>query len=199
MFPSFSTGSILYVTGTAQTLIGPAAATIQPRSRTITLIKVTGYVFVANALPFIQNPSSYIPSPYSPPVRYLAEERARPEMLSGDVEAKLIETKIHRGLGDEEGDSGLTTLTFEVEGKLNIRAGQFVILQAIDPDEIGYAHMRPGDEKFTNEDGVRTWSALRFRFSCCISKAYVVCAFSGRSPPRTLPRSVLYSPSPSVA
>lgn len=73
----FVTGDILYLTGDAHNAVGQESLAIMPRQRVVTLLKVTGYIFVRDALPVRQRPNtSAVRSPYSPPVRLLAEETA---------------------------------------------------------------------------------------------------------------------------
>jgi len=74
-FVSFKTGDILYLTGNARNLYGAEAQAVMPLQDRLTEIFITGYTFVTNALPAHQDSAFDIqPSPYSPPVKLLAEE-----------------------------------------------------------------------------------------------------------------------------
>jgi hypothetical protein len=48
---SFTSGDILYLTGTAENIVGPPALKIMARHASITSVKVTGFTFVRDALP----------------------------------------------------------------------------------------------------------------------------------------------------
>jgi hypothetical protein len=75
-FVNFTTGDILYVTGNATNLVGPESQAIMPFQNTLTTVYVTGYTLILNALPCREDPASNIqPNPYSPPIRFLAEEK----------------------------------------------------------------------------------------------------------------------------
>ncbi|KAG8775996.1 hypothetical protein FRC12_001140 [Ceratobasidium sp. 428] len=148
----FETGDILYVTGTAQNLIGKDAESVMPRSNLITLISLTGYTFVRNAMPVRQVPGSpVVPSPYSPPVRYLAEEKPSTSS-SSDVSLTLSRIQIH--------SHDLATFTFIPSAPVSIRPGQAAIIDASSfTGRRGYQHMsRKGDESSLNDDGIRTWT-----------------------------------------
>ncbi|KAG5220386.1 PNPOx domain-containing protein [Salix suchowensis] len=97
-FVSFTRGDILYLTGEAQTLVGPAAHKVMPLHNALTTVRTTGYIFVADALPVRQRlGTTVVPSPYSPPVRLLAEEASSTSYFQGnekDVTATLQSIKI---------------------------------------------------------------------------------------------------------
>ncbi|KAG8718536.1 hypothetical protein FRC09_012524 [Ceratobasidium sp. 395] len=148
----FETGDILYVTGTAQNLIGKDAEAVMPRSNLITLISLTGYTFVRNAMPVRQTPGSpVVPSPYSPPVRYLTEEKPSTSS-SSDVSLTLSRIQIH--------SHDLATFTFIPSASVSIRPGQAAIIDASSfTGRRGYQHMaRNGDKSSLNDDGIRTWT-----------------------------------------
>lgn len=149
VFGEFESGNVLHVTGEATNLVGEEAAKVMPRVNVITLIKVTGYVFVQDALPFRQPPGSNEPSPYSPPIRYLAEEQ---DIISvNNVTATLKRFEPHA--------DDLATFVFETSAPPKVVAGQYAVLD-LTPliGNQGYQHMaRRGDEATLNDDGVRTW------------------------------------------
>lgn len=155
-FPCFESGDVLYLTGEANTLIGKEAREIMPRSKVITLIKVTGFTFVKDALPFRSVPDQVQPSPYSPPVRFLAEEKAAPTAQNNAV-AHLEEIQL---LSED-----LATLKFKTDREIRYESGQYVVLDLLPLiGETEYVHMARGDEKSPNEDGVRTWCVTSFLF-----------------------------------
>lgn len=157
----FKTGDILYLTGTAQVLTGPAAMEIMPRQACLTVIKVTGYTFVHNALPVRQGPRTHTErSPYSPKVKYLCaklEGRSTAEAESDRLKARLTHaTQFARDI---------VILRFEIIGPLGgsrglkIRPGQAVVLDFM--DWIGppvYKHMANDAPGSINDDRVRTWT-----------------------------------------
>ncbi|KAF5356352.1 hypothetical protein D9756_004405 [Leucocoprinus leucothites] len=151
-FPSFSTGSVLYVTGDAQNLFGKPAREIMPESNVITTIKTTGYAFVHDALPLRESPSFGLTlSPYSPPIRYLAEETP-PVNRYDDVTLNLLSAKVH--------NDTLATFTFEASRPIEIAPSQNVVL---DLSEL--VHIRSqqiidwdGGNVIQNDDCVRTWT-----------------------------------------
>jgi hypothetical protein len=53
-FVDFVSGDILYLTGDAENLVGPAAHDIMPLQKTLTTVFVTGYTLVRDALPVRQ-------------------------------------------------------------------------------------------------------------------------------------------------
>ncbi|ORY54590.1 hypothetical protein BCR35DRAFT_296658 [Leucosporidium creatinivorum] len=150
VFPEFETGDVLYLTGEATNLVGEEASEVMPRANVITLIKVTGYTLVKDALPFRQPPGSNEPSPYSPPVRFLAEEQ---DIISvNDVKATLKHFEPHA--------DDLATFVFEASAPPKVIAGQYAVVDLTPMiGSRGYQHMaRRGDEATLNDDGIRTWT-----------------------------------------
>ncbi|SCV71639.1 BQ2448_3227 [Microbotryum intermedium] len=162
VLPCFETGDVLYLTTEGRTVLGEEAKAIMPRARPIvSLFKVTGYTLVRDALPFRQsNKSAMEPSPYNPPIRYLAEEQEF--AAASDLTAKLTAIKFYPGNGDDgvavgNRDADLATFTFEASSALKVQAGKYVVLD--NTPLIGtmtYRHMSKGDEGAPNDDGVRT-------------------------------------------
>lgn len=150
VFPSFSTGSILYLTGKAENLYGASARAIMPNMNIVSTICVTGFSFVENAIPLRETGPSER-SPYSPPVCYLAEEKP-PSVSFADITLNLIKTRVL--------DDTLMTLTFESSRPVEINASQNCVLELseflrkrshvlLDWEE---------DESTVNDDCVRTWT-----------------------------------------
>lgn len=150
-FVDFVSGDVLYLTGMATNLIGEEATKLMPRAGGIvTLVKATGYTLVKDALPFRQPAGVQQPSPYSPPVRYLADEQGTITSLP-DVKARLTTVDYHT--------DDLATFTFETSAPVKVTAGQYAVLDTTPViGEKTYSHMAArGQEATLNDDGVRTW------------------------------------------
>lgn len=154
---SFTTGDILYLTGTAENHVGPAALKIMARHASLTTVKVTGYTMVRNALPVRQQTGTSVErSPYSPKIKYLVEET---ESETGDYEG-------HQAYLQEavQLSSDLAVFKFKVAAKsgasgINIRPGQAIVLDFMDwmgPPR--YQHMANSAPESINDDRVRTWT-----------------------------------------
>jgi hypothetical protein len=150
VFPSFSSGSVLYVTGKAENLYGAGARTLMPNTNVISTIYVTGFSFVGNAIP-LRETGSTERSPYSPPACYLTEEKP-PGVSFTDVTVSLIRTRV---LNDT-----LATLTFKTSRAVDIRPSQNCVL-----DLSEFLRKRSHalldwqeDESTINDDCVRTWT-----------------------------------------
>lgn len=150
VFPSFSTGLILHVTGKAETLYGASARAVMPDLNIISTICVTGFSFVENAIPLRETRPAER-SPYSPPVCYLAEEKP-PSVSFADITLSLIKTRV---LNDT-----LITLIFESSRPVEINPSQNCVLELseflrkrshalLDWEE---------DDSTVNDDCVRTWT-----------------------------------------
>ena len=154
---SFTTGDILYLTGTAKTLVGPPALEVMSRQAALTTVNVTGFVFVRNALPVRQQDNTPVErSPYSPKIKYLVEETGAQSRDSAEHKAKLHEA-VHVS-------SNLAVFKFKViskpgAGGLRIRPGQAIVLDFMDwigPPQ--YQHSANSNPGSINDDRVRTWT-----------------------------------------
>ncbi|THG96690.1 hypothetical protein EW026_g5186 [Hermanssonia centrifuga] len=154
---NFVTGDILYLTGNAYTLLGAEAQAIMPRQSVITRITVTGYVYVRDALPIRQRPGTGVQcSPYSPPIKLLAEETAASSYSRYDdqVTATLASIAFH--------SQDLATFTWNTSRNIHIIPGQSVILDMT--DLVGapqWAHLAPFQPTSLNDDRIRTWTVSR--------------------------------------
>ncbi|KAF8909783.1 hypothetical protein CPB84DRAFT_1812978 [Gymnopilus junonius] len=155
---SFTTGDILYLSGEAKNLYGSDARAVMPLQDMLTEIYVTGYTFVRDAFPARVPPGYKIqPSPYSPPVKILAEEESQNSHLFRDNEqpkALLASITIHAP----------TIATFEWESSvpLHINPGQAIIMSF--SSLLGsrqYQHMAPRKPSSVNDDFIRTWTVSR--------------------------------------
>lgn len=154
---SFTTGDVLYLTGTAQVLVGEPAFNIMARQPSVLLMKTTGFTLVRDALPIRQTPGSEVErSPYSPKVKYLREEDPA---LAGGLDGQKV-----RLVSAVQDADNIATLRFETMAKpdatgLVIVPGQAIVLDFM--DWIGpptYQHMADGKPGALNDDRVRTWT-----------------------------------------
>lgn len=151
-FFDFVTGDILYITGEAQNIVGDEAKAIMPRINVLTTVDVTGFVYVANALPVRQEKGSVVEaSPYSPPVRFLAGEK-RLESSLDDVSVTLKNIELYA--------PDLATFTFDASKLISIKPGQHAILDLSSfVGKPSYQHMaHQGLEASLNDDSIRTWT-----------------------------------------
>ena len=154
-FVSFVTGAVLYLTGDANNLVGPAAQQLMPRINALTTIHVTGYMLVEDALPVRQKPGTQVQrSPYSPPVRLLAEEItsmyfADDREVTPSVTLARIEVHSH----------DIATFTFESPSHVNVVPGQAAVLDFKSfVGALPYQHMAPENPASVNDDRIRTWT-----------------------------------------
>lgn len=161
VFPDFETGDVLYVTGTTELAYGHEAAEILPHSNLLVKIRLTGARFVQRGLAFRAAATGREPSPYNPPVRYLASERADASasaQLAGQeggakVSAKLIAREILTPT--------IARFRFRISDPKAAgtwTVGQYVALAFADELSIGYIHMRDDDPKSLNDDYIRTFT-----------------------------------------
>lgn len=148
----FETGDILYMTGQARNVLGAEAQAIMPRMNLLTLITLTGYTFVRNAMPVRQVPGSVvIPSPYSPPIRHLVEESVA-KSTTTSTSLSLARIQIH--------SHDLATFYFTPSAPVHILPGQTAIIDTLGfTGPRSYQHMaKGGQEGSLNDDGIRTWT-----------------------------------------
>lgn len=155
-FISFTTGDILYLTGKARNVYGAEAQTIMPLQDTFTEIYVTGYTLVRDALPARQDPAVEIqPSPYSPPVRLLAEEESA-ELLVQVPErptALLTRVVVHTPT--------LATFEWESSSPLLFSPGQSIIMEFSPFFDSHRQERQISDEQTSSpikEEFIRTWT-----------------------------------------
>lgn len=153
-FISFTKGDVLYLTGSAKNLYGADARSVMPFQDALTEIFVTGYTYVRDALPLRQRAGVEIQaSPYSPPIKFLADEIPQSNILSKTEEASALLTRI------EIHSPTIATFTWESSAKLSIQPGQAVIMDfstLLGSRE--YRHMAPGRPSLVNDDFIRTWT-----------------------------------------
>ncbi|KAJ7782497.1 hypothetical protein DFH07DRAFT_324143 [Mycena maculata] len=152
-FVDFVSGDILYLTGDAQNLVGPDALKLMPFQKTLTTIYTTGFTLVRDALPVRQrvNTSSES-SPYSPPIRLLAEE-APVSLLGKSQEATALLRKI------DLHSSSIATFTWDSSVDLQINPGQAIIMDMSPLVGVpAYRHMAQHKPTSVNDDSIRTWT-----------------------------------------
>ena len=156
VFPDFSNGDLLYVTGNAENLYDADAEEIMPRVSLLTRIQLTAAVFVKNALN-LRLVSEEQHSPYNPPVRHLRSEleeighTADVHVVSNPIEATLVSTQ---HLSDT-----MSTFTFALSEKIELPLpGGFGIFDFSGMLDAGYSHMNEDNPQLVNEDYVRTWT-----------------------------------------
>lgn len=160
VFPDFSTGDALYITGRTEILAGKAASDILPRTNLAVKITVEDARFVLDALNFRGQEGDF--SPYNPPVRYLSSEKSH-GIANADKHAlaKLIDKKIITP----------TTARFRFQvtdpaKSSHWKPGQYVALSFADELDIGYSHMRDDDPKSLNDDFLRTFTVSSRQDDC---------------------------------
>ena len=156
VFPDFTTGDMLYITGDAENLYDADAEEIMPRVGLLTRIQVTGSVFVKGALNLrLVAEEQY--SPYNPPVRYLRSEldamghTADAFEASNPIGATLVST--------QQISDTVRTFTFELSEEIDMPTpGGFGIFDLSGMLDSGYSHMNEANPQLVNEDFVRTWT-----------------------------------------
>ncbi|KAJ7282591.1 hypothetical protein C8J57DRAFT_1055415 [Mycena rebaudengoi] len=153
-FVDFVSGDILYLTGDAENLVGPAAHDIMPLQKTLTTVFVTGYTLVRDALPVRQRSgTSPQRSPYSPPIRLLAEEARRSSLFDKSDQVTALLAKI------EPHGPSIATFTWESSADIAITPGQAIIMDMSPLVGIpGYRHMNQSKPTSVNDDSIRTWT-----------------------------------------
>lgn len=156
--PIFALGrptGLLYLTGDARNAYGAEAAALMPNVKAVTVLTVTGAVLIADALPLGPSAADAAdpaqPSPYNPPLRFLAAERPPVAMAAAAVAAKLGGAAWH--------SPELATLKFRLSRPVTYAPGQFVILDCSQLFTLQYRHMAAaGQERLLNDDRVRSWT-----------------------------------------
>ena len=152
--PDLESGDLLYMTATTEILIGKDAATLLPRSNLAVKALIQAATFVRNGLTFRGKAGD--PSPYNPPVRFLATERTVPDAQGANdrvVYAKLIKKEL---LTPSIGRFRFSLSDPEAAGRW--KPGQYVALAFEDELGGGYSHMRDDDPSSLNDDLVRTFT-----------------------------------------
>ncbi|KEJ88309.1 pyridoxamine 5'-phosphate oxidase family protein [Sulfitobacter donghicola] len=155
-FPDFRTGHVLYITGEAENLLDDEAEALMPRSNLLTRIKVTGAVFVKNALNLRLTSDEQV-SLYNPPVKYLRRELEQtghvfvPPEAASPISATLVST--HR-LSDS-----IRTFNFDLSQPIKTPLpGGYGVFDFSGLMDAGYRHMSEAYPQLVNEDYLRSWT-----------------------------------------
>lgn len=148
VFPDFDSGDALYLTTTAEIILGKEAAAVLPRSNLVVKLHVFAARFVKNSLSF--RGDNLERSPYNPPVRYLPAEKALPDAQTNN--SKVIYATL---LARDRLTPTIARFRFGIsDPKASGRwtPGQYVALAFEDELSVGYGHMRDDDPKSLNDD-----------------------------------------------
>ncbi|KAL8674592.1 MAG: hypothetical protein Q9168_001035 [Polycauliona sp. 1 TL-2023] len=160
LVPDFESGDVLYLTGTTEILVGKEAADLLPRSNLAIKVKVVDARFIRQGLAF--RGTSGEPSPYNPPVRYLANEGNSgvdaQKVSDRTVYAKLIKKEL---LTPTIGRFRFSVSDAEAAGRW--KPGQYIALAFEDELGAGYSHMRDDDPSSLNDDYVRSFTVSSSR------------------------------------
>lgn len=154
VFPDFETGDVLYISGTTEILVGKQAAALLPRSNLALKVNVTAARFVRDGLAFRGKLDEF--SPYNPPVRLLATERALPD-AQADGQSTVYATMVQKDLLTPT----IARFRFSVSDPVAAgrwKPGQYVALAFETELGMGYSHMRDDDPKSLNDDYTRTFT-----------------------------------------
>jgi hypothetical protein len=150
VFPDFETGDVLYLTGTAEVLIGEKAANIMPRTNLGVKITVSESFYVERGLPFRGTEGEH--SPYNPTVKTLVSEGNLAAKFddSGSLSATLVEkTSL---------SPTISRYRFKAPKPVKYQPGQWVAMDFSDELDQGYSHMRNEDPQSLNDDYIRTFT-----------------------------------------
>ncbi|KAL9029428.1 MAG: hypothetical protein Q9196_002322 [Gyalolechia fulgens] len=155
VIPDFASGTVLYITGTTDVVIGKEAAALLPRSNLAVKVHVQEARLVRKALAFRGQAGE--PSPYNPPIRFLATE------LGAGTDAQTVNDRVtYARLVKKEiltpsiGRFRFNVSDPEVAGRW--KPGQYVALAFEDELGAGYSHMRDDDPLSLNDDLTRTFT-----------------------------------------
>lgn len=150
VIPSFTTGSVLYLTGNAEILHGKDASSILPHTNLAVRLSITAARYVAGALPFRGHDTPSGPSPYNPPIRYLATEKPPPTSLSSPTTTTLVSSR--------RITPRITAHKFSLSTPQSWAPGQHIALSFASDLDMGYSHMRDDDPRSINDDFIRTFT-----------------------------------------
>jgi len=157
VFPDFSSGDMLYITGKAENLFDADAESLMPRVSLITRIQVTGAVLIQNALSLALKSDEKF-SLYNPPIRYLKHELEtlghanNRKFLEGDqLNAKLVSVY--------QINENVSTFRFKLPKSIDVPLpGGFGVFDFSQLLDTGYIHMNDDNPQGVNENYIRTWT-----------------------------------------
>ncbi|KAJ1568304.1 hypothetical protein HK405_002969 [Cladochytrium tenue] len=160
VIPDFKTSAVLYLTGEAELLVGPAAAAVLHHAQLAVRVTVSAARFVADGLNFYGDDGE--PSPYNPPVRRLLSELPQGDSAPVERDAALATATL---VASEVITPTIRRFTFKLqrtsEGAPALQAwkpGQHVTLDFGKHLDVGWSHMRDNDPKSLNDDFIRTFT-----------------------------------------
>ena len=156
--PNFTTGDVLYLTGTTEVLVGQPASTLISKTNLAVKLHITSAVLVHSGLPFLGTPAddpSHGLSPYNPRIRYLSTEKPDPftSSSSPSVTAKLIKKTTLTPT--------ITRYRFSLSDPTAFGPwlpGQYALFDFSDDMSMGYKHMDDNDPTSLNDDYLRTFT-----------------------------------------
>lgn len=154
VFPDYDTGDVLFLTGTTEILFGKDAASILPRSNLAVVLRVTATRYVQQGLAFRGVAGE--PSPYNPPVRFLANERKTPDAQTKNAKAAYAKLLAKTILTPTIARFKFSMSDSEIAGRW--QPGQYVAFSFEDELSHGYSHMRDDDPQSINDDFSRTFT-----------------------------------------
>ncbi|KAJ9634705.1 hypothetical protein H2204_006154 [Knufia peltigerae] len=161
VFPDFSTGDVLYVTGETTTLVGAEASNVLAKSTLAVRLNVTAARLVQTGLSFRGTPSDDATqglSPYNPRVRYLLSEHNDP---TTNVEAGSSPPANASLVAKTRLTPTITRYRFALDDPGVFgpwKPGQYVTLDLSSELDMGYSHMRDDDPTSLNDDFIRTFT-----------------------------------------
>lgn len=155
VFPDFTTGHMLYVTGEAENLLDDEAEALMPRVSLLTRIKVTGAVLVKDGLN-LELASEEQLSPYNPPVKLLRRELEQMGHAVADDDAAAISATL---VSTQAISDSIKTFNFKLSSPIKAPLpGGFGVFDFSGILDVGYSHMNEANPQLVNDDFVRTWT-----------------------------------------
>lgn len=156
VFPDFTKGHVLYVTGEAENLLDQEAEELMPRVSLLTRIKLTGAVFVKNGLNLKLTSEEQL-SPYNPPVKHLWQDLEQMEHATVALDSTVANTATL--VSTQALSNSIKTFNFKLSSPINAPLpGGFGVFDFSDILDVGYSHMNEANPQLVNEDYVRTWT-----------------------------------------
>lgn len=161
VIPNFTTGDVLFITGTTSIHIGADAAALLPRSNLVVKIRILDHKYIKRGLPFLASNATSADSgrsPYNPRVRLLPDEAPTKSTLrTNDIQQTatlLSQTPITPTISHFSFSLGNPSPTSTKTWK----AGQYITLDFSSELDQGYSHMRDDDPRSINDDFVRSFT-----------------------------------------
>jgi ferredoxin-NADP reductase len=165
VFPDFTTGDVLYVTGDVTLLFGSEAEAVMPRSYIVVKLAVTAGRFVkaglgvrlATAEKDNEQKELKGMSPYNPKVRLLASELIKSNASQhSDIPAARQTATL---LSQTPLSPTISRFAFTLSNPgTTWKPGQYIILDFSNELDPGYSHMRDDDPRSLNDDFVRSFT-----------------------------------------